>query len=459
MQTSINDFLFQLQQEKIITDVAIDSFLSKWRLCFIDCAFWEKMAIIAVAKRLRFVGLWAQDKREYLECNCVFEGQGEYVFMRTCVIAVDARLISLSPHFPAASRLERHAHDLFGIEFIGGRDTRRWTRHQAWVENEFPLQKEYTFINNERNTPSDSSYVFDKVEGVGVYEIPVGPIHAGIIEPGHFRFQAAGEDVINLEERLGYVHKGIEKLAEGLNPEELLKLASRISGDSAVAYSWATCQACESALNINISARASFLRAILLERERVANHLGDIGAICNDVGYGFAYYQLMRLRELWLRINHQVFGHRLLMDQFKVGGVINDITPESCSLQLKQIELFRGELKELYRIFEANSGLHDRLKTTGILTHENAMLLNVIGYAGRASGVAFDVRVDASYAPYDQVKVNVPVLTGGDVLARARIRAQEIATSFDYLEDVHDAVVDLIEYIGHPIPLKNIKFV
>jgi Ni,Fe-hydrogenase III large subunit len=400
---------------------------------------WQPAAIIATKLHYRFVGLWAQDLSENLELNVSLELHGSYLLLRTLIDASNPIITSFTPYFPAANRLERHTHDMFGINFSEHPDKRRWIRHQAWNEKQYPLRKSFPAASTKIDiTPPDSNYPFTHVNGSGVYKIPVGPIHAGIIEPGHFRFQAAGENIITLEERLGYAHKGIEKIAEGLNAKQLIKLAGRVSGDSTVAYAWATCLALENTTKLKVPERALHIRAIMCEHERIANHLGDFAAICNDVAYTFGYYQLMRLKELWLRLNAQVFGHRLIMDCITLGGVSIDLNLKNCQVIYKQIINCKQELDELYPIFEENSWFHDRIKNTGILSVEQASQLGVLGYVGRASEHKFDLRHNAPYPPYNKLKIRVPVFSKGDVLARLRVRAQEVLVALELIAQLLD---------------------
>ncbi|MCL5261596.1 MAG: NADH-quinone oxidoreductase subunit C [Gammaproteobacteria bacterium] len=397
--------------------------------------FWGEVAQISAALKFRLVTIWAQDLTTVFELNACLELEGKYLLLRTTIAALNPAIQSFTPYFPAADRLERHTHDMFGIFFSDHPDHRRWTKHQAWHEKIFPLCKNFPVSTMfATTTPPDNNYQFLSASGSGTCAIPVGPVHAGIIEPGHFRFQVAGEDIINLEERLGYLHKGIEKIAEGRDVFELLKLAARVSGDSTISHSWAAAMALENAVNLDISARANYIRAIMCESERIANHLGDFAAICNDVAYTFAYFQLMRLKELWLRLNKEVFGSRLLMDAIIPGGVKSDLMPNHLNLICDQIKYLRKELVDLYPIIEANTGLHDRLKNTGILTTDAAKKLGVLGFVGKASGLKFDVRHDAAYFPYNKCSVYIPTHKKGDVLARARVRAQEILISFDLIE-------------------------
>jgi Ni,Fe-hydrogenase III large subunit len=271
------------------------------------------------------------------------------------------------------------------------------------------------------------------MEGEDIYEVPVGPVHAGIIEPGHFRFHTIGEDMLRLEEHLGYVHKGIEKIAEGRDIPGLLRLAARVSGDSCIAHSWAAAQAVENALEVKVPPRALALRAILAERERIANHCGDIGAICNDVGFTFAMVQFSALRERIQRLNQDLFGHRLLMDCIQLGGVSCDVDADGIAALRAEAKMLRTEVEELMPMILEYPSLQDRLRTTGILPHETAVRLGALGYVGRASNLAYDLRRDAPYPPYENLQVEVPVYTEGDVAKRTRVRGDEILVATDLI--------------------------
>lgn len=432
----LNDFLTNLTTEDIINSEGNVQYINSFPMLNIDPTSWGRIAKIAATNKYRFAGIWAQNLQEKFQINALFEYFGCYLLLRT-IISTSYEIHSLAPYYPAANRLERHMRDMFGVRFVDQPDLRRWTRHQAWQENEFPLREIFPLNpENQELTPPDCEYPFQKIQGEGVYEIPVGPIHAGIIEPGHFRFHANGEDVLLLEERLGYVHKGIEKLAVGRDIDGLIRLASRVSGDSTIAYAWATARAFEEAYSIEIQKRATYLRGILAERERIANHLGDFAAICNDVGFSFAYSQLMRLKELWLRQNALLFGHRLLMDCITSGGVKVDLNKQQKKSVHQEIKTLSDELNEIFPILEENSSLHDRLKTTGKLSPTMAQNLGVLGYVARASGCKFDLRHDVPYPPYDQLQIKIPVYNHGDVLARLRVRAQEILSSLKILNSL-----------------------
>jgi len=395
-------------------------------------AQWQALALAAKTAGMRWCGFWAQESGTGLEAFSCYEQKGAYLILR-CQFRIEDSLPSLAPIYPAADRPERHAHDLLGVRFDDQPDARRWTRHQAWGEAHYPLRTNFQWSPPATPTPPDNHYPFVQAQGTGVVEIPVGPIHAGIIESGHFRFQAVGETILNLEERLGYTHKGTERLAMGRDAEGLARLLGRVSGDSTVSHAWAGCQAMERAVGLVLPERAFWLRAILAERERVANHLGDIGAICNDVGLGFGYYQLTRLKEKWLRENKSLFGHRLLMDLVIPGGVTMDVPAPAASAMRESAARLATEVAEIVTILEDSESLEDRLMATGRLTPEAAAALGAVGYVGRASGQAFDVRRDAPYAPYDRLEVPVPGYRAGDVAARARIRADEIQISLQLI--------------------------
>lgn len=403
---------------------------------------WGILAKTAREHKFRWVAGWIVDESADLQrlratVMACFEKAGNYIVFRTRLAAGQSAVPSHTPWYPGANRAERHSRDAFGIEFLGHPDPRPWLRHQAWTARQFPLRKSFPAAGTPlAMTPPDSGYPFESAHGSGVYEIPVGPIHAGIIEPGHFRFMAVGEQVLNLEERLGYVHKGIEKLAEGRDPAGLSRLAGRVSGDTTVAHTWAACMAMERAANVDPPPRAQILRGILAERERIANHLGDIGAICNDVAFTFAYYQFTRLREDWLRNNHSGFGHRLLMDIIIPGGVAVDPGDNLHAAMVQEGIALRRELDELRPLLDDNDSLQDRLMTTGILPSETARALGCLGYVARASGVDFDPRRDAPYPPYDLVEINPCCRPTGDVRARLDVRYDEIYGSLKIIDQL-----------------------
>lgn len=426
------DLLNQLDSAAITVERISLPSTTLWQ---IESSHWRRYAELAIQQNVRWAAGWAEQVDDRFFINACFEKQGIYILLRTIVNVAKPELPSQATVYPAANRSERHTQDMFGVNFLEHPDNRRWTRHKAWVKHHYPLRKDFPVQGEPEDvTPPDTDYPFVKAYGAGVYEIPVGPVHAGIIEPGHFRFQAVGELILNLEERLGYVHKGIEKIAEGRTPASLARLAGRISGDTTVGHCWAACKAMEQAAGIEISPRAALIRGILAERERVANHLGDMGAICNDVAFVFAQMQFTRLRELWLRTNEKVFGHRLLMDRIVPGGVVCDVPEASCALLKQDIVQLRKELSELMPAIDLNSSLEDRLYTAGYLSPEIAAAFGTLGYVGRASGQNQDVRRDAPYAPYDQVNFKVALEDQGDIASRFWVRYKEINGALKLIE-------------------------
>jgi Ni,Fe-hydrogenase III large subunit len=444
----LSDFLGRLSESGV--NAHDDETLAPAHRLILDPESWEPAARAAAAMRLRHAGIWAdpldtptdltRDGVEpRLRVMACLERDGDYLILETEVSLNQPHLASQATHFPGISRLERHAHDLTGLVWTDQPDGRRWTRHQAWPEDRFPLRADFPVNGKDTGrAPADAEYPFAPIQGSGVHEIPVGPVHAGIIEPGHFRFQAMGEEVLRLEERLGYVHRGVEKLAVGRDPAGLARLAGRVSGDSTVAHAWAACQAMERATSCEVPPRALALRALLAERERIANHLGDIGAICNDVGFAFAHVQCARLREQWQRRSRELFGHRLLMDVVIPGGVTQDLSVGGFhNLRLDHAAL-RQAIDPIFDIVEDLPSLDDRLLTTGILSEADARELGCTGYVGKASGLAFDVRRDSPYPPYDRLRVEAPVQTEGDVAARVRVRLGEVRGSLWMLERLLD---------------------
>ena len=417
--------------------------LAPARLVIVDAADWGELARQANDDAWRWAAGWGEECDECEECNegdetivvnACFEKGGTYLVARTVVPRAAPVLTSHSAAYPGADRPERHTRDLLGVAFADHPDPRRWTRHQAWPEGEHPLRRDFPAAGQAPpRTPADHQYNFLLAQGSGVYEIPVGPVHAGIIEPGHFRFQAVGETVLKLEERLGYTHKGIEKIAAGRDALGLSRLAGRVSGDSTVAHAWAACMAMEKAALVDVPPRALWLRALMCERERVANHVGDVGAVLNDIAFAFGFHQFSRLREEWQRSSLAAFGHRLMMDCIVPGGLAADLDECHVAAMLEQVSALRGQIGKLMLIINDLPSVADRLRGTGVLSAEYARALGCVGYVGRASGMDIDVRRNAPYPPYDELAVSVPLNHFGDVNARVRIRIEEISASFDLI--------------------------
>ena len=399
-----------------------------WRGQCVDAQEWRAACRQARHKGGRLVALWGSDNSDRSEGYAVHAAltvQGG-LLVATLRLAGEA-FPDISDIFPAANRMQRAIHDLLGLRAEGALDQRKWLRHGAWPETEFPLRK--SFDGGQRHHASADDYPFVRVEGEGVHEIPVGPVHAGTIEPGHFRFSAIGEGVLRLEERLGYTHKGIEKRFEQMTLAEGAKLAGRVSGDSTVAYAWAYAMAVESVTYVTPPPRALWLRALMLERERVGQHLWDLGFLGNDAGFAFGLTQFSRLREDYLRANAALFGHRYLMDTIVPGGVACDIDAEGIAGLHREIADLNKTVTLLRAIYEDHAGLQDRFVDCGRIRKDQAERFGLTGLAGRSSGIADDLRVGATHAPYDQLGVRIAVRPGGDVAARATVRVEEVMES------------------------------
>jgi len=340
----------------------------------------------------------------------------------------DGQYPSVGACHPPAIRLERAIRDLFGLEATGAPDTRSWLDLGFW-DVRHPLGKK-------QPAQKPAPYAFLPAEGEGLHQIPVGPVHAGIIEPGHFRFTANGEHVVRLEQRLGYVHKGIESLMAGASLDDAAKLAGRTSGDSTVAYAFAFAQAAEAALQVKAPPRALSLRALMAEIERLANHFGDIGAICNDASFSLMHAQCGILRERTLRTAEACFGHRLMMDAIVPGGVARDIAADGAAHVQALLTEVRRMFPRLVDLYDNTASLQDRTVTTGIVKPDYVRQFGAGGYVGRASGRTFDARRTPGYAPYIDLKFDVPVLTAGDVNARVWIRIREVEQSLALIEQI-----------------------
>jgi Ni,Fe-hydrogenase III large subunit len=394
-----------------------------WPRAVVTSEQWQGIAGELAAGRATLLGLWGDVGAVHLA-----------VLMEPAEIAVatlecaDGSFPSIGTVHAPAIRLERTIRDLYGVRAIGAPDTRPWLDLGFW-DVQYPLGAR---VAAQPHAP----YTFLPTEGESLHQIPVGPVHAGIIEPGHFRFTANGETVVRLEQRLGYVHKGIESLMTGASLDKGVRLAGRTSGDSTVAYAWAFARAAETALEIEAPPRAQYLRALMAELERLANHFGDIGAICNDASFSIMHAQCGILRERTLRTADACFGHRLMMDRIVPGGVALDIAEGGIDGLRWLLENVRRRFPELVEIYDNTASLQDRTATTGVLRPELARRFGAGGYVGRASGRAFDVRRDAPYPPYEALKFDVPLFEDGDVNARVWVRIREVEQSMALIEQI-----------------------
>ena len=399
-----------------------------WPRLIVTTDTWQSVAHALADGRATLLGLWGD--------------AGASCAAHMAIIAADATEIavvslecpeetfpSVGAVHPPAIRLERAIHSLYGLTPVGAPDLRPWLDLGFW-DVQHPLGA---------RTPAPAvrpAYAFLPAEGESLHQIPVGPVHAGIIEPGHFRFTASGEAVVRLEARLGYVHKGIESLMAGATIERAARLAARTSGDSTVAYGIAFAHAVEAALEVEAPRRARYLRALMAELERLANHLGDIGAICNDASFSIMHAHCGVLRELVLRAADACFGHRLMMDRVVPGGVAVDLGPDGAAALSDLLKRLRQRFPRLVELYDNTASLQDRTVSTGIVRADLARQFGAPGYVGRASGRNFDARKAPGYAPYDELDFAVPVLTAGDVNARIWVRIREVEQSLLLVEQL-----------------------
>jgi Ni,Fe-hydrogenase III large subunit len=397
-----------------------------WPRAIVSADRWRQATELLSTGTCSLLGLWG-------DADCVHmalydERQHEIGVLS--LLCEGGRFPSVGQLHPPAIRLERAIRDLWSLEPDGLADARPWLDHGKWRPR---------LALEARETPRVSAgYEFLPAEGESLHRIPVGPVHAGIIEPGHFRFTANGEAVVRLEARLGYVHKGIESLMAGKPVERAAVLAGRVSGDSTVAYALAFARAIEAAHGIEVPPRAVWLRALMAELERLANHFGDIGAICNDAAFVMMHAQCGHLREQVLRVADRCFGHRLMMDQVMPGGVRHELQGEGVKAIGDLIRESRQRFPELVELYDNTASLQDRTVGTGTLSAGLARQFACGGYVGRASGRAFDARRALAHPPYDVLQFEVPVLTEGDVNARIWIRIREVEQSLALIEQLLD---------------------
>src|SRR6202166_2632348 len=396
-----------------------------WPRAEVGAHLWRFVINELAQGRLGLLGLWGEPSTVHM---AVMDGD-------TAEIAVlsldcpDRVYPSVGALHPPALRLERTAQDLFGLVAQGLPDTRPWLDHNQWGVR-FPLGERTDALPN----PAPDRFL--PVEGDGVHQIAVGPVHAGIIEPGHFRFTASGETVVRLEQRLGYTHKGIEGLIACADLERAAQLAGRVSGDSTVAYAYAFSRAAEAALELVVPDRAVWLRALLAELERLAHHLGDIGGICNDASFTLIHAHCSVLRESVLRASNTAFGHRLMRDVIIPGGVNHELDDEGREIIRTTLDNIRLRFPALVDLYDNTASLQDRTVDTGVLKPALARQYAAGGFIGRGSGRSFDARRTLAHPPYDSLRFEVPVLTEGDVNARVWIRVREVEQSLSLIDQI-----------------------
>jgi len=398
-----------------------------WPRAVLDANAWRD-AIARIAETdWTLLGLWGEAAAVHMALHD--EAGGEIAILS--LECPDGHFPSLASVRPSAIRLERTAADLFGLVPHGSSDSRPWLDHGRW-----PIT--HPLGNCIPAGGAARPYPFLAAEGEGLHQIPVGPVHAGIIEPGHFRFHANGETVVRLEERLGYVHKGIESLLVGATVERASQIVGRVSGDSTVAYAFAFARAVEAAAGIEAPARVQYLRALMAELERLANHFGDIGAICNDASFSLIQAHCMVSREMILQASEACFGHRLMMDRIVPGGVACDLDPKGAARLAALAGALGRRYAEFFELYDNTASLLDRTESTGILSSALVRKFGAGGFVGRASGRGFDARRHPGYPPYGDLEFDVAVRNDGDVNGRLLVRGAEIQQSLGLITQILD---------------------
>ena len=392
-----------------------------WPRAEVTAAAWDGIGAVLADGRLDLMALFADDGR----INAVLHEPAGNALAVASLACRDGRYPSLARLHAPAQRLERAIRDLDGLTATGGPDDRPWLDHGAWPHSRDAARQPYPFL---------------PVTGEGLHQIPVGPVHAGIIEPGHFRFTCNGETVVRLEERLGYVHKGIEGLLAGADLARAAHLIGRVSGDSTVAYQLAFARAVEAATGHAPPPRAVWLRALMAELERIANHVNDVGFIANDAAFALLHAHCGLLREQVLSTCGELLGHRLLMDRIVPGGVAADL-PQAAPERLRRLVAeLRPRLAVIAAIYDDTPSLLDRTVGTGTVTPALVHRFAAGGHVGRAAGRAFDSRRALAYPPYDRLRFEVAIRERGDVDARVRVRMHEIGQSLALVEQILDGL-------------------
>jgi Ni,Fe-hydrogenase III large subunit len=361
----------------------------------------------------------------------------KWATVETRVEADDCSFPSVTPRVVAAHWYEREVRDMFGLTPVGHPDPRRLVMHDDWPDGVYPLRKDFDPAAPVPRVEREP-HPFHELHGEGIVEIPVGPIHAGVIEPGHFRFAAVGEVVLHLETRLFYTHRGIEKLAEGKRAAQVVQLAERICGACSLSHAVAYCQAVEAIAGMEVPPRAAALRTAYLELERLYNHIGDLGNICAGIGFAVGASFGAKLKDDLQRLNERLTGNRFLRGVCRVGGVRRDLAPEGWRDLDATLTRVAREFGDLIALMLGSETAVERLTTTGMLSAETARALGVVGVAARASGIDLDCRRDHPYAFYGRLlePIPVPVRHEGDVKARALVRMDEALVSFAVIRQV-----------------------
>lgn len=385
----------------------------------------------APARLVTIFGSLGQDSARYV--HYVFDtGNAKYQEM---VLSADRAIPSITRQLPAAAWYERELHDQYGVEIVGHPDLRPLVFHDNWPTGIYPM------VDTVERVPwTNRQYRFLEVKGQGIAEVAVGPVHAGIIEPGHFRFSVVGDTVLHLELRHFYTHKGTEKIFEGSFVDAGSMIAESVSGDNCFAHAVTYCQAVEDACRVEVPPRAAALRLIGLEFERLVCHVSDVGGLCTDVGFGVAAASATRLKEKLLQASTNCCGTRYWRGIAIPGGLRFDFDSKKVEALSQSVERAAREFSDLAHVILETPSIQNRFETAGILQKDIARELCVVGPVARASGIDLDVRRDHPCGYYGRTQIEVPVTRYGDVMARAKIRVQEAAISAHLIQQTAKAL-------------------
>jgi Ni,Fe-hydrogenase III large subunit/Ni,Fe-hydrogenase III component G len=383
--------------------------------------------------------LFATDERSergvfVIRCVFIDVRKKKWIFVNMDIAKDNPAFNSLAKEIYSATLFEREIKEMFGIEPKGNPDLRRLNLHgEIWPEGVYPLRKD--FKPSDKKDSTKAEYKFKKIEGEGVFEVPVGPVHAGIIGPGHFRFSVAGEPIIDLETRLGWTHRGVEKVFEGKSVFDAVRLAECVSGDTIFGHGLAFTNAVEKICDIQVPESALRMRAVFLELERMYNHVNDIGGMALDVGFSFPSMYAAMIKESMLAINQKLSGSRYAKGVNKIGGVSRILSKDEISYIGDSLENISKNFQELKKMLYSSVSFMDRVDSTGILKKKTAEDIGVIGLAARASGIPMDLRKDFP-GIYDRIKFDVMKQSSGDVLARLNVRAGEFEESIKIIKQL-----------------------
>lgn len=396
--------------------------------------FLDKARQIYNNGRSSLSAMFANDERKLcgkFAVYCVFCSRDSQQITILKTLAEDTGFPSLTPYMPAAAWYEREIHDLFGLEPAGHPDLRPLVNHENWPSELHPLRKDCC---PDHIREAAEAFPMPQVKGQGIFEVPVGPIHAGIIEPGHFRFSQAGENIINVEAKLFFTHRGIEKSVEGLKFEDAFYNIERICGACSVSHAISYSQAVEALTGAQVTRRVQYLRVIAAELERLYNHVGDVGNLCAGLGFAPGSSHGARLKEHLLRLNENIAGNRFLRGLVVPGGVQNDISAEAAFEIATAVDRVQQDFSEVVDLLNKNDAFLERVDTTGIIPRQTALDLSIVGVAARASGVNTDMRRDYPYLVYEELDFKVPVYNSGDVAARLWVRVDESIQSMHIIK-------------------------